>query len=221
MTRRTFLPALVLLFLTSPPAVAWDGAEVLGAIEDVEHDIWGAPSPTPGFCYWTNTSDVSAFHATEADGYGNMDCPHPWLAHADADSLALAGSFPAIEALYVTGGDYRVDLGCTLDLARRARLAARREVTGDLSADEHTVTVIGTDGTVMPLLATSAGPDTAAVVVPPGVYEIHLHVYAYQHAVPVGRLSGYTGRVAVAWNDDETVPAEATSWGAAQSRFAR
>jgi hypothetical protein len=221
MAGRTCCFVLVLMGLATPHAAACDGAEVLAAHGDVAHHIWAAPSPTPGYCYWTSAAGVTAFHATEADGYGNMDCPHPWLAHADADSLAFAGSFPAINSPYVTGGDYRVDLSRTLDLARATRLTARREVTGDLATDEHTATVIWPDGTVMPLLAAAAGPDTAQVVVPAGIYEIQLHVFAYEHPVPLGDLVGYAGRVVVTWVDAGTIPAAVTTWGGAKARFVR
>jgi hypothetical protein len=220
MAGRTFFTALVLTGLATLPATAWDGATVLAASGDVQHDIWVAPSPTPGYCYWTSAAGVTAFHATEADGYGNMDCPHPWSAHADADSLAFAGSFPAISS-YVTGGDYRVELSCTVDFTYEARLAARRDVAGNLSGDEHTATVIRPDGGVIPLLTAGAGPDTARVTVPPGVYEIRLRVYAYESAIPIGHLAGYDGRIAVTWEDAGTVPAAAVTWGAVKSRFAR
>lgn len=221
MTRRTLVLALALLTLASTPAPAWDGATIQQAQGDLTHDIWVAATPTPGFCYWNSTDGATGFHATEADGYGNMDCPHPWLMHCDADSLAFIGSYPEIDLSYVIGADYGATLACTVAFADRTRLTALREVTGALASDVHTVTLTWPDGTVQPLLAEGAGTDQAEVVVPPGVYAVAADVYAYEAAVPIGHVAGYAGRVVVAWEDAGPVPLETTSWSRVKSLYRR
>ncbi len=152
MTRQTAIFALALVGMAALPALAWDGATILQAQGELTHDIWLAATPTPGFCYWNSDAGAAGFHATEADGYGNMDCPHPWLMHCDADSLAFSGSYPEIDSANVTGADYGATLACTVEFAVQTRLTALREVAGLLSSDVHTATLTWPDGTVLPLL---------------------------------------------------------------------
>jgi hypothetical protein len=92
---------LLILALATP---AMGGVEVLDSTGLVERDIYGAPSPVPGHCYWEKDENAGPdFHATEADGYGNDGCPYPWLAHCDGDSLVYHGTWPLIEGLYLLG----------------------------------------------------------------------------------------------------------------------
>lgn len=221
MTRAGIL--IVMCVVPVAPALAWDGVQVLEAEGQVRQHLWVAPSPTPGYCYWDRAETSGpAFSATNADGYGNMDCPDPWLVHCDGDSLVFKGVWPLIDESYVTGSEYVVDLACEVSLTAAARLVAGCTVDAvELDVNEHTLSVTGSGGATEVILDAAAGTCEAVLVFQPGTYRIVLHVRAYEHKSNDEVVAPYFGRVFLRWEDPETVTVEPISWGSFKAVYRR
>lgn len=207
---------LLILALTTP---AIGGVEVLDSTGLVERDIYAAPSPVPGHCYWEKDENAGPdFHATEADGYGNDGCPYPWLAHCDGDSLVYHGTWPLIEGLYLLGIGYRATLTCSVNLTEPTRLDADRTVSGNLGVDDHALSIMYPDGSVVDLLSPGASPDQISLDLEPGLYHVTLEVEAGQGG-PVGTpIDPYDGWVRLIW-EDPGVPVSTTSWSSVKAMF--
>ena len=103
---------ILLTLLLVPPASAWEGVQVTHSSGLVRQEVYAAPSPTPGFCYWDkDPSTGPEFHATEADGYGN-NCTFPWMVHCDRDSLVYRGSWPFLDFEFILSSAFVVELAC-------------------------------------------------------------------------------------------------------------
>lgn len=203
----------------SRPAIAWEGVTVLESTGLVRQEAYGAPSPTPMYCYWDLGPDAGpTFHATNTDGYGNAGCPDPWLVHCDSDSLAYRGSWPLIDAPFALGSAYRVTLSCSVEFSVPVRLSASRTVAGELYRDEHGLTVGFPDGTVVDLLAVDAGPDRAELRLPPGVYRITLTIDASSAWDAAAVIGPYEGAVSLVWVQD-AVGIEPESWSGLKAAF--
>lgn len=202
------------------PVAAWDGVEVLDSTGALRQEVFAAPSPTPGYCYWDKDEFAGpVFHATNPDGYGNADCTYPWLVHCDGDSLAYRGSWPLIDALYVLSSAYRVELTCSIDIILPTRLSASRTVTGNLDVDEHAVIIGFAGGAEVLLLEAGSGPDQNQLDLEPGTYQITLIVDAYQ-ATPSGVvIDPYEGQVLIKIEDPNQVAVEALSWSSLKAAF--
>lgn len=213
------LPILLILLILALVTPAVGAVEVLDSSGLVEREVWGAPSPTPGYCYWEKDENAGPeFHATEADGDGNDGCPYPWLAHCDGDSLVYHGTWPLIEGEYLLGADYRATLTCTVNLTEPTRLDANRTVSGNLDVDGHALSIIFPDGTLVNLLPAGTGPDQAALELQPGLYHVTLEVEVAQGG-PVGTpVDPYDGRVRLVW-EDPGVPVSTTSWSLVKAMF--
>jgi hypothetical protein len=211
--------AILLTLLLALPAPAWDGVQVVDSAGLLRQEVFGAPSPTPGFCYWDkDPTSGPDFHATETDGYGNNDCTFPWLVHCDRDSLAYRGFWPLIDHEFVLSSAYRVELTCEVEISASTRLSASRTVAGNLDDDIHTLTLEYPDGAEVILLAPGSGPDLVELDLEPGGYLVSLVVDAYQ-GTPVGTpIDPYEGRVLLKW-EDPTVDAAPTSWGSVKAVF--
>jgi hypothetical protein len=201
------------------PASAWDGVEVVVSTGLLRQEVFGAPSPTPGYCYWDKDPIAGpTFHATETDGYGNNECPYPWMVHCDNDSLAYRGIWPLIDAEYVLSSAYRVELTCSVNVTTATRLIASRSVVGNLDDDEHSLSVFFPDGAEVPLLAPGSGPDQEQMDLEPGTYQVVLIVDAYQ-GTPVGTpIDPYAGSVLLQW-EDPGVAVTTTSWSSLKAVF--
>jgi hypothetical protein len=203
----------------SCPGFAWEGAEILESTGLLRQEAFGAPSPTPIYCYWDLEAPAGpTFHATNADGYGN-GCPDPWLVHCDTDSLVYRGSWPLIDALYAFSSAYRVTLSCSVAFSGPTRLTAVRTFTGELDREEHSLTIGFADGTTVALLAAGAGPDQAELVLAPGVYGITLTVDAYNARGAAAVIGPYEGAVSLVWEEDSVVGVESQSWSGLKVAF--
>jgi len=214
------LSLLLILILAAAPATVLACANLLESTADLKHHVNGAPSPIPGYCYWE--SDPAAgptFTATQLDGYGNMDCPHPWRVHCDADSLVFQGAWPVIDTEYVLGADYQANLTCRLRVTSDIKLTATRSVSGRLDQDTHTAEILFPDGTTVKLLTDGIGDDTADLLLPPGVYGLTLYVYAHQTRAPDPVVSPYAGRVVLQWDATGELAAEAVDWNSLKMSF--
>ena len=202
------------------PAFAWHGVEVLDSTGMLRQEVFAAPSPTPGYCYWDKDEFSSpVFHATNPDGYGNSDCTYPWLAHCDSDSLVYRGSWPLIEGLYVLSSAYRVELTCSIDITLPTRLSVSRTVAGNLDIDEHALTIVFPGGAEVQLLAPGSGPDQNQLDLEVGTYQIILTVEAYQ-ATPSGVvIDPYEGQVLIKIEDPNQVAVEALSWSSLKAAY--
>lgn len=210
----------LICFWLGQTANAWEAVHVEEAQGQLRHHVNVSPSPKPGYCYWESEIPVVAFHATEADGYGNMDCPHPWLARCDTDSLSFHGSYPDIESSFVTGADFQASLFCTVILAEETRLSARRQVVGDLFVDEHSLTVTMPDGAIVTILEPGSGTDQAEMVLDPGSYTVSIYVYAYQiPQEPGAGLLACSSGVSLQWEDPGSVEVQPVTWGALKAVF--
>ena len=214
-----FLLIFVMTFMICP-ASAWEGVEVLDSTGMLRQEVFGAPSPTPGYCYWDKDEFAGpVFHATNPDGYGNFECTYPWLVHCDGDSLAYRGSWPLIDALYVLSSAYRVELTCSIEIILPTRLTASRTVTGDLDIDEHAVVIGFPGGAEVWLLEAGSGPDQNQMDLEPGTYQITLTVDAFQ-ATPSGvPIDPYEGQVLITIEDPDQVAVEALSWSSLKAAY--
>jgi hypothetical protein len=215
------MTAVLVLALALPlSAMAWDGVEVQESNGELRLHFFADPSPTPGFCYWEN-DPVSGphFEADNEDGYGNIDCPHPWAAHCDGDSLVYRGSWPYYDELYLRSAEYQVTLSCKVTVLEETRLSASRSVVGVLDSDIHTLTLVYRDGTSLPILAAGEGPDEVQIILKPGTYSVILQVIAQQATHNKRILDPYEGSVVLKWEDPAGVAVEPTSWGAIKAIF--
>jgi hypothetical protein len=220
MTRFKSFILISALMITALPAIAWEGVEVLAAEGDLQQHVFAAPSPIPGYCYWEHAETAGpVFHATNADGYGNMGCLYPWLVHCDADSLVFRGGWPLIEGTFLTGAEFIVDLSCSVNITADTRLSAGRTVVGDLDTDEHTLTVVFPDGSILPVLPSGSGPDQANLILQPGAYLVTLHVHAYQHVITGENITPYAGHVLLKWEDPGSVAVEPVSWSSLKTLY--
>ena len=222
MIPRFMLFPVIALLVAAQPAAALESVEVLEADGGLNQHVWISPSPTPGYCYWELAeTDGPFFHATNADGYGNMDCPDPWLVHCDSDSLVFRGAWPYIDDIYVRGSEYLADLSCSVNITANTRLSAGRTVTGNLDTDEHTLTITYPDGSILPVLPSGSGPDQAQLILQPGVYLVTLHISAYQSKSYSGNIDPYLGHVLLKWENPGSVPVEPVSWSSLKASFVR
>ena len=187
----------------------------------MNHNIWVSSSPTPGYCYWDNEVPTPYFHATNADGYGNMECPHFWLAHCDSDSMTFHGTWPVIDSPYVTGAEYYVDLSCSVEITSETLLAASRTGEGALDTDQHTLVVEYADGTDEILLEDGTGPDQHQLILLPGTYVIHLHVHAYKHKTFSQNLYPYSGYVSLKLEEPGHVAVQPITWDSLKAAYSR
>jgi hypothetical protein len=218
-----FIPfSVIALLFAVLPATALESVEVLEADGRLWQHLWVAPSPTPGTCYWELAEGGGpVFHATNADGDGTLECSDPWIVHCDSDSLVFRGVWPFIDATYVTGSEYLVDLSCSVNITADTRVSAGRTVVGNLDTDEHTLTITYPDGSILPVLPSGSGPDQAQVILQPGVYLVTLQVSAYQHKVGDEIIEPYLGHVLLRWEDPGSVAVEPVSWSSLKALFER
>ncbi len=202
------------------PAAAWDGVEVLDSTGMLRQEVFGAPSPTPGYCYWDKDEFAGpVFHATNPDGFGNNECTYPWLVHCDGDSLVYRGSWPLIDVLNVLSSAYRVELTCSIDILLPTRLSASRTGAGNLDVDEHALIIVFPGGDEVLLLAPGSGPDQNQLDLEPGTYLITLTVDAYQATPSTVAIDPYEGQVLLKMEDPEQVAVEASSWSSLKAVF--
>jgi len=220
MPQSRFLLLVFALIATALPAAAWDGVDVLDSAGLLRQEVYAAPTPTPGYCYWDKDEFAGPiFNATNADGYGNAGCSYPWLVHCDADSLVYRGSWPLIDDLYVLNSTYRVELTCSVEVTAPTRLSASRAVTGNLEIDEHALTIVFPGGTEVLLLAAGSGPDEAQLDLQPGNYQVSLTVEAFQSTTSQTVIDPYEGHVLLKWEDPASVAVEALSWSSFKAKF--
>ncbi len=216
-----FLILLAMTTMLCTTASAWDEPLVNTGEGSVQQHMWVVSSPTPGYCYWDSDSiSDPVFHATNADGYGNMECPDAWLVHCDNDSLVFQGSWPFIDSYFVSGAEYIVDLTCSVMLNTETRMSAGRLInSGDLDTDEHSITITYPDGSVVQVLDADPGPDQAQLDLPPGEYLVTLHVSAYQHKSPGEVIDPYAGNVWLRWEDPGVVAVTPVGWNSVKAYF--
>ncbi len=224
MTRRMY-PFLIILFLSlgGASALAWNGVEILDAHGRVEHLNFGSGGMGPDHCYWDHADSPDPFfHITNADAIGIYDtCDDPWLAHADADSLSFHGAWPLSESWTANSTEYGVDLSCTVSIAANTRLRAERLVLStDLTLNEHELVLIYPDGSIQSLLGEGPEPDSAQLILTPGIYEVNLHVMAKSNR-PQGEniIEPYDGRVSLYWEEPGTVGVERVDWSSLKAIY--
>lgn len=217
------LPILMLclvIMTLAQPALAWNGVEVQESNGELRLHFFADPSPTPGWCYWDKDPDGGPlFQASNADGHGNNDCLDPWFVHCDGDSLVYRGSWPRIEAVYLRSVEYQVTLSCKVRVDEETRLVAIRSVDASLDRDEHDLTLVYRDGTMLPILQRTGGPDEAQIILQPETYTILLHVRAEQATHNKRILDPYEGSVVMKLEDATGVAIESQSWGAIKAIF--
>jgi hypothetical protein len=219
MKQLLFSPMMPVLLALVLPAFAWGAVEVLDSAGAVQQEVWGAPSPTPEYCYWEKDENAGPdFHATNADGHGNSGCTFPWLAHCDGDSLVYHGTWPLIEGLYLLGSDYRATLSCSVNLATETSLTIDRAVSGNLGVDEHVLTVVIPNGDEVLLLAPGTGPDHLTLDFLPGAYQFTISVEATQHGPTGTPVDPYDGWIRLVW-EDPGVAVSTTSWSSLKALY--
>jgi hypothetical protein len=224
MIRTIFQLALFLvLALGVGSALAWDGVEVTSAYGYVDHLIYGSASPEPYPCYWRHGDSPDLFfHVTNGEAGGMPDvCEDPWLAHCDNDSLTFQGAWPQYQSWTTNFVEYVVDLSCTVTITATTRLTARRSVISEsVSPNEHYLTLTHPDGSTQPLLADEAGPDHAQLILPPGLYEATLHVWAGGYRIPHTEfILPYEGWVSLLWEDPDSVGVEPIVWSSVKALY--
>ena len=201
--------------------LASDHVQMQSADGHLRREIYGAPSPVPGYCYWDSPGDALTFHATNDDGYGNMDCLEPWLVHCDGDSLVFRGQWPFLDHEYLIGSGYYVDLSCSVTLDAEMQLTASRSVTGVLVANLHTLVVEFADGSDLVLLDVDSGQDHAFILLPPGTYQLHMHIEAYKHTTYGYPIEPYEGEVVARWSDPDPVAVQPVTWSSLKALYRR
>lgn len=214
---------LCCLLVVALPAIAWEGIEIYEAEGSVIHQLFGAASPTPWGHSWTSPEPAgTGFSATEADGSGGINPPHPWSAYCGSDSMYFRGAWPLMESVFTRSAEYIVSLSCTVGISEDTRLSASRVITSNFLTDnEHTITAVKLNGAIIEVLGDEASPDQNQVVLPPGVYEIRLdvHVSAYRFSDAV--IHPYDGLISLAWEDPASVAVEPLNWGSLKALFRR
>lgn len=206
--------ALGVLVSCAFPAFAWDGVELIGSSASVTRWNILHATPTPSYCNWEySNSGWPCFSATNTDGTGNSGCPDPWFAHCDEDSLVARGAWPLVDAKWSKGSHFEAILACTVTLNVRTGLVAERSVSGNLTKDEHELTLEHPDGTKVLIFTPGSGPDEAGLILEPGTYRILLEIYAFQQDTGGDFIDPYRGHVKLSWEDPATTPVEPTSWG--------
>jgi len=215
-----FILLMIALTGAALPVAAWDGVEVTDSAGLLRQEVFAAPSPSPGYCYWDKDEPAGpSFHATDVDGYGNTGCADPWMVHCDNDSLVYQGTWPLIDGLYVISSAYRVELTCTVDVTVATLLTASRAVTGNLDIDDHALTIVFPDGTEVLLLEPGSGPDQVQLELDPGSYQVSLTVEAFQSKTTQTVIDPYESHVVLKWEDPDSVDVEHTSWGSLKAVF--
>jgi hypothetical protein len=216
------IPILLVLFLVTAPALALDGVEVVETTAELRFEAFGMPSPTPSFCYYVReTSPGPLPVVTEADGDGNH-CVDAWSLRCDADGLGFAGEWPLNDHPYLLTIEYRVDLGCSVQLNERTRLCAERTIlSGELDISTHSLSLRPSGFAEEWLLDPDGGPDAVQVVLEPGLYELTLHVQAFRDKPFSQAVEPYSGSLSLVWEDPDSVRYETASWGALKAVYGR
>jgi hypothetical protein len=202
-------------------AAVWDGVQIMEASGHVKHHLWGAPTPIPSYCYWELEIPINHFHATNTDGYGNMECPHFWLAHCDSDSLAFHGTWPVMDSPLLRSAEYLVNLSCSFTITSETLLSAHRTIDADLDTDLHTLVVGFSDGSEEILLGPDSGPDQAQILLLPGNYMAQLQVNANQNKIYSEDLPPYSGWVSLKWGEPGPVDTRPDTWDSIKAVYRR
>ena len=88
-----------------------------------------------------------------------------------------------------------------------------------LDRDEHDVSIVYKDGTILPILQGSGGPDEAQIILQPGTVTIMLHVTAEQAAHNKRIIDPYAGSIVVKLEDASGVAVETSTWGTIKATF--
>jgi hypothetical protein len=105
-----------------------------------------------------------------------------------------------------------------VNLTEPTRLDADRTVSGNLDVDDHALSIMYPDGTVVDLLSAGTGPDQISLDLEPGLYHVTLEVEVEQGG-PVGTpVDPYDGWVRLIW-EDPGVPVSTTSWSSVKAMF--
>ncbi len=223
MSKISIIVIVCTLAITVAPALAWDGLEILEVEGGLQHHVFTSPSPIPGYCYWDYALATEPFSpVTNADGYGNMDCLHPWQISCDSDSMVFRAEWPLIDSTSVMGIEYIVDFSFSVDVSAQTQVVASREiVASDLDTDIHSLTIEYPDGSLAPVLPAGSGPDLFQLTLEPGIYQVTLRIQAYQHRTTGEVITPYNGQVVLVWQDPEVVAVETRSWGSVKACFVR
>jgi hypothetical protein len=217
---RTQIALALLSILLAGRAAAWDGITVLSITAGVDFELYVDASPTP-YCwhYWDwhveGYHDLPTLHQTfDTD---ETPCTSTWLIHADADSLAWHGSWPAIDPDSDVWNDLHdgAELDCRVYFSAPVRLLARRAVTGALIANGHTVHVVPLVGDPLVMLEEDGGPDEAELELQPGTYDLVLHILAHER----GTHYAYDGAVHLTWEPQGGSPVQPTSWSTIKALY--
>ena len=211
-----------IFLLVVGPAAAIESVSTLEVVGSLHHHVNVTTSPLPGYCSWEyGPSAGPLLSVTNIDGYGNMECPHPWFVNCDSDGLVVQVGWPLIESNIVFGIDYSADLTFTVEITEPVLLTAIREVAGDLDIDEHTLSIEYSDGTFVSIFAIGTGPDQFELDLLPGVYSIRSRVYAHENRDTGEVIDPYDGRIALMWNYPQVLETASGSWCSLKASFKR
>lgn len=217
MMRFNILTAILLCcFCSLSPA--WDGVTVLEATADLrwEQFVDSSPSPT-GWTHWeasgTNGVDLVASYGDGHDEFFEA----AWFACCTADSMVFQGSWPENDPENYLWNRvfYDVVLYVKIYAEEGVNVVASRQFSGNLSADEHSVTL--TDSGAMEVFLLADGTeDEGEYELPPGtVFMVTIRIDASES----GTHYAYDGGVQVRFEDPDYVAVQALTLGAVKNLF--
>jgi hypothetical protein len=197
-----------------------DTAEVTRAEGRLQRMATMDGSPIPMcWIFWEHEAQAgNEFSATLTDYFPHEICGGELMARCGADTLAYSGWWPQADvsdigifrSMFLQGW-----LEIELTVTAPTVVTAARQWSGDLVIARHEVTLTTPDGASIPLLPAETPPDTARMVLDPGVHElrIDLDIGTFHH-----ELGAYAGSVTLTWADATTSSA-ATSWGTLKALY--
>ena len=221
MSIRTTILIAVLTLGIAAPSLATETVIVTESWGSLLKEVWSHTSPTPG-CWtdWERTpADEPVFHEVDLNPDDWLACGETWLAHCDADSLALYAAWDDAtpgepDPEFFNYVQLTAELGCRIQVTEDCRLTARRVHLDTMDTDAYGVTVTLPDQTEVVLLDADGGPDTAAFDLAPGDYTVVMTALARDG----DRVPDYDLQLVVEFATEE-VPARVFSLSTVRSLF--
>jgi len=209
---------VILLCCCCSLSLAWDGVSVLDASANLRWEQFVDSSPTPtGWTYWEASGDNGVdLVASYGDGHDEI-FEAAWFACCTADSMVFQGSWPENDPDNSIWNrvSYDVVLQVHIYAEEGVNVVASREFGGNLSADEHSVTLTDSGDMEVHLLAGGTADEDEYELPPGTVFVVTIRI----DAAETGTHYAYGGDVCVRFEDPDYVAVQALTLGAVKNLF--